>query len=431
MRTPLADIAFALTIIAPLVAAMGMGVATLLMRSWPSERVVARTIISGLALSLGGSLLVAAAHFGALGARMAGDISFGNWVAIGSYEIPAVLHVDHVAVAFSLLGAGLTSLVARFSVTYLHKEAGFARFFVMLAVFGAGTQLVAFAGALDLFFAGWEAIGIASALFIGFFHERPEPLRSSIRAFATYRGCDAGLLIAIVATHELVGSTRLSDLAGIAALPATGVTVIALLLLLSAFGKSAQLPFSGWLVRAMEGPTPSSALFYGGISIHTGLYLLLRTAPVLHAAPVAAYLGAAIGLITAVYAASVARTHTDAKGALAHATLAQTGLIVAEICLELTEIALVHLVCHALLRAWQYLRAPNALHDAHHFGHQHATGHDTSRHREASPALYLARLHRFRVDDLLDALANRVMQLARGVERLNDGYLSWWRVPRL
>ena len=252
-----------------------------------------------------------------------------------------------MSVAFSLLGAALTALVARFSETYLHREPGYVRFYVLLGIFATGTQLVAFAGALDLLFAGWEAIGIASALFIGFFHERPEPVRSSIRAFTTYRLCDIGFLIAIVATHELIGSTRLADLGQSTTLPAAEVTAIALLLLVTAFGKSAQLPFSGWLVRAMEGPTPSSALFYGAVSIHTGLYLLLRTAPLLNATPVASAVGTTVGILTAWYATAVARTHSDTKGALAQATLAQTGLILAEICLGWTTLALVHLVCHA------------------------------------------------------------------------------------
>ena len=147
----------------------------------------------------------------------------------------------------------------------------------------------------------------------------------------------------MVTTHELLGSTRLSALAGIGALSPVAITAIGALFLLSAMGKSAQLPFSGWLPRAMEGPTPSSALFYGAISIHAGVYLMLRVSPVIAAAPMVAAMGVIVGLATACYATMVALTHTDAKGALAHATLAQIGLILAEISLGLTTQEIGHL----------------------------------------------------------------------------------------
>lgn len=417
------QLALIIAILAPLIAAILAGSGLLLGERMPGERQVVFLLRVGLLASLVASSALAVAHIGEWPAALSGEVDFGSWIAIGSYEIPAVFYVDDVAVAFSLLGATLTALVARFSETYLHKDPGFFRFHVLLGLFAAGTQLVAFAGALDLFFAGWEAIGIASTLFIGFFHERAEPVRSAIRAFITYRLCDVCFLIAIVAIHELVGSTRLSALAGIDSLPAIEVTVIALLLLFADFGKSAQLPFSGWLVRAMEGPTPSSALFYGGISIHAGLFLLLRTAPLLAAAPVAAAFGVLVGLSTALYATAVARTQADAKGGLAQATLAQIGLILAEICLGWTTLALVHLLGHALLRVWQYLRAPNMLHDAHHHAHHARPGAESLLSRYLPPQLarrlYLAQLHRFRLDDVLDASVAPVLRLAHALNRLD------------
>ncbi len=423
MADPVLAIALGLAILAPLAMALLTGIRLLLADRWLPESVVARAVRLGLTASVAGSAVTALRHFGVWGPGASGEVDFGSWVNIGTYEVPAVLYLDHVAVAFSLLGAALTGLVGRFSVTYLHKEAGFARFFVLLGFFGTGTQLVAFAGALDLFFAGWEAIGISSALFIGFFHERPEPVRGAVRAFVTYRLCDLGFLVAIVTTHEHLGSTRLSDLAAVGRLPATEITIIGILLLVAAFGKSAQLPFSGWLVRAMEGPTPSSALFYGAVSIHCGLFLLLRTAPVLAASPVAAWTGVTVGLLTAVYGAAATRTHADAKGALAHATLSQAGLILAEICLGFSTLALVHLVGHALLRAWQYLRAPNTIHDAHHFGH-HASPSPDAEWSMLQRAWYLLPLHRFRLEDRLDALASAVLALARGLHRLDQRVLS-------
>jgi NADH:ubiquinone oxidoreductase subunit 5 (subunit L)/multisubunit Na+/H+ antiporter MnhA subunit len=411
-------IALAVAVLAPLLCALAVGLALLARPTWPGEEGASRTIRAGLLLSVAASAVAIAGWLGAFGAPVRGDLDFGNWLSVGDYSVPAVLLVDPLALAFSLLSATLTALVARFSRTYLHREPGFVRFHVLLGLFAGGAQLVAFAGALDLLFAGWEMVGIASALFIGFFHERDEPVRSSVRTFATYRLCDAGLLVALVTTHELLGSTRLSALANAGSLPVMESTAIALLFLLSAMGKSAQLPFSGWLPRAMEGPTPSSALFYGAVSIHTGLYLMLRVAPVTGVAPIAATVGVLVGLATAAYAASVARVHPDAKGALAHATLAQVGLILAEVSLGLTRLALVHLVCHALLRSWQYLRTPNIIHDTHQHGQ---VAHRRWWLARLSPRLaqrvYAAGVHRLRLDERIDAAVAPVLALARLLDR--------------
>lgn len=421
-------VSLALAVLAPLAAALAVGLALLVRSTWPGESGASRTIRVGLVASVLASAFAVAAHLGAFGAPVGGNVEFGDWLAVGDYIVPAVLLVDPLALAFSVLSAALTALVARFSRTYLHREPGFVRFHVLLGLFAGGAQLVAFAGALDLLFAGWELVGISSALFIGFFHERDEPVRSSVRAFATYRLCDAGLLVALVATHELLGSTRLSALDGADALSPVAATALALLFLLSAMGKSAQLPFSGWLPRAMEGPTPSSALFYGAVSIHLGLYLMLRVAPVTAAAPIAAAAGVIVGAATAFYAAAVARVHPDAKGALAHATLAQVGLILAELSLGFTRLALAHLVCHALLRSWQYLRAPNVLHDVHEHGR---AVHGTWWLARLAPALadraYAAGVHRMRLDDRIDRAVAPVLALARaldGIDRRMGAALS-------
>lgn len=399
-------------------AAIGLGLWVLATGRTPQERTTFGVIGAGLLASLTASIVVAVGAVGAVGVR---EVDFGPWIRIVGYEVPLVFLVDKVAVAFALLASGLTALVARFSFTYLHKERGFLRFYVLLGLFGAGTQLISYAGGLDLMFLGWELVGLSSALFIGFFHDRVEPVRSSLRAFVTYRVCDAGFLFGIVATHELIGSTRLSALHASTlstTLTPTAATGLALLFLLAAFGKSAQLPFSGWLPRAMEGPTPSSALFYGGVSVHAGLFLLLRVWPVLDLAPVAEVTGVVVGLATAIYATLVARTCTDAKGTLAHATLAQVGLILGEISLGWTTLALAHLVGHALLRVWQYLRAPNVIHDAHRTDvAAHAVPSSLAAMPRPAPTLssrwFALALFRMRIDERLDLVVDAVVVVAR------------------
>jgi NAD(P)H-quinone oxidoreductase subunit 5 len=135
------------------------------------------------------------------------------------------------------------------------------------------------------------------------------------------------------------------------------------LLLIAAAGKSALVPFSGWLPRAMEGPTPSSAVFYGSLSVHLGAYVLLRVGPLLDASPTLSWAVVALGLTTAGLAALVGRVQTDAKSALSYASLTQVGLIVAEIGLGFRYVALIHLIGHACLRTLQFVRAPSLLRD--------------------------------------------------------------------
>jgi NADH:ubiquinone oxidoreductase subunit 5 (subunit L)/multisubunit Na+/H+ antiporter MnhA subunit len=415
MNETILRLALAAAILAPLAGVVVVGLACLLGQGYPRESTAFRSVAAGLVVSLAATIVGLAETLGATGLR---EVEFGTWLRLGDYVIPLVLLVDGLSVTISVLAALLTALVARFSRTYLHKEAGFVRFYLLLGLFATGTQLVALAGALELFFAGWELIGIASAFFIGFFHERAEPVRSSLAAFATYRFADAGLLVATVTTFELLGSARFSAFTNVGSLPQVEVTALALLFLLSAMAKSAQLPFSGWLPRAMEGPTPSSALFYGAVSIHAGLFLLLRVWPVLEPSPVARAIGVVIGLLTGLYAASMARVQADAKGALAHATLAQVGLILAEICLGWTRLALVHLVCHAFLRLFQYLKAPNTIHDTHRVGHEpHSKSFLERTWPGLAAPLYGAALHRLRLDEGIALVFEPVLMLARALDR--------------
>ncbi len=422
------QVALAVAVLAPIVSVGWVGLQTMLADRHPSESQTVRIVGTGLVASVLAGLVVLAAMLGAAGPPVVGDIEFGDWLRIGDFLIAGVLRVDGISVTISLFSSILTALVARFSRTYLHREPGFVRFYVLLGLFATGTQLVALAGALELFFAGWELIGIASAFFIGYFHDRAEPVRSSLRAFATYRFSDAGLLIATVTTFEFLGSARFSAFEGAASLPSGEATLLALLFLLSAMGKSAQLPFSGWLPRAMEGPTPSSALFYGAVSIHAGLFLLLRVWPVMEASIPARTVGVAVGLATALYASAVVRVHPDAKGALAHATLTQVGLILAEICVGWTQLALVHLVCHAFLRLGQYLKAPNMIHDTHRIGHEpHRPSLLVRLWPGMEAPLYAAALHRLRLDERIDVAFSPVLAAARTLDRV-DRWLR--RAPR-
>jgi len=177
-------------------------------------------------------------------------------------------------------------------------------------------------------------------------------------------------LLAAVVMHHLTGEGDFDRLMGSGPWPAGEVKIdefhaliVGFLLIIAAAGKSALVPFSGWLPRAMEGPTPSSAVFYGALSVHLGAFLLLRLEPLLESSPILAWTVVALGLTTAVYAAIVGSAQTDIKSALSFASLSQVGLIVAEIGLGFRWIPLIHMLGHACLRTLQFVRAPTFLKD--------------------------------------------------------------------
>ena len=290
-------------------------------------------------------------------------VTFGNWFAVGQYHFPLVLMADRLSLPFLALTVVLSGLIGQFSATYLHRESGFLRFFLLLHLFSFGSLLAFAAGSFDLLAAGWEIVGITSVLLIGFFQLRPAPVENGLRVFGIYRACDIGLLVGVFAMHHWAGTASFDR--GFPMLTGARAVIVCLLLLLAASGKAAQVPFSGWLPRAMEGPTPSSAIFYGAISIHAGAYLLLRAQPLLARSVLASALVILIGVVTAIHGTIVGRASADAKTSLAYATLTQVGVVFIEIGLGWRWIAVAHVLGNATVRTMQFLRAPSMLHDYH------------------------------------------------------------------
>jgi NADH-quinone oxidoreductase subunit L len=297
-------------------------------------------------------------------------VGLGNWIAIPSYHFTVKLQFDTLSIPFVILSLVLCGTIAAFATKYLHREPGYNRFFVLFALFVVGMVVTALAGTIETLFAGWEMVGLSSALLVAFFHERPMPVLNGLRVWVVYRVSDAALLIAALYLHHMRGMGDFEALLGDADWPGgeavmTGnqALFVGLLFLIAAAGKSALIPFSGWLPRAMEGPTPSSAVFYGALSVHLGAFLLLRVGPILYLSPWLCVLVVVLGLSTAIFAAMAARVQTDIKSALSFASLTQVGIIVAEIGLGLRYVALAHIISHASLRTLQFLRAPTLLQD--------------------------------------------------------------------
>jgi NAD(P)H-quinone oxidoreductase subunit 5 len=337
-----------------------------------------------------------------------------------------------MSLGFAALSAAIAGIVSAFSSRYLHRESGYDRYFVLLSLFVTGMLLVALAGNVEVLFIGWEFVGLSSALLVGFFHERPATVSNALRVFSVYRISDAAMLSAAVLLRHVAGTDSLSLLFGstraaAADLTGTSATFIAILLIVAVAAKSALLPFSSWLPRAMEGPTPSSAVYYGSLSIHAGCFLLLRSAPLLEHAAAARFLAGGLGTATAIFGGMTTRVQSDVKSSLAYAALTQVGIIVVEIAIGWYTIAFVHLAGHACFRLLQFLSAPNVLHDLH--GMEDAIGNHPSRsigYLEALTPhgvrrlLFLVALERGFLDSILDrVVVAPFTRLARQLTRLD------------
>jgi NAD(P)H-quinone oxidoreductase subunit 5 len=358
------DAVVAVVFFLPLTAFALLGMLVLL-RVPLQEAAIARLTGAAMGTSLLATMITLAAM--AIGGRGRIVVDLGEWFAVTGYDFEFVLLVDELSLPFMLLTTALVGLIGKFSRSYMHRDAGYNRFFVLLLLFTTGMLLIVMAGSIDLMFAGWEIVGLTSALLIGFFHNRQEPVLNGLRTFAVYRVCDIGLLVGAVLIHHWSHTAEFDDgfSHGHPHLQGAAPTIVGLLMVFAAMGKSAQVPFSGWLPRAMEGPTPSSAIFYGALSIHAGSYLLLRMGPILDRAPLACAALVLIGVASAVHGTLVGRVQSDAKNSLAYASMVQVGLILVEIGLGWRLLALVHIVGHASVRTLQFLRAPSMLHDFH------------------------------------------------------------------
>ncbi|MEV7013072.1 proton-conducting transporter membrane subunit [Streptosporangium sp. NPDC051022] len=412
------------------------------------EWTISTAVVLAFGLSVASALVLSVAMMS--GGRPMLTASVGTWFGTGESEFHLLLVADGLSLPFAVLTALLGGLIGVFSQRYLHKEPGYLRFYMLLALFGAGVELVALAGALELTFVGWELAGLTSALLIAFFHERRRPVEHGLRAFLTYRACDVGLLAAVVWLHHATGSSTVTAAqggtgwAGFSVPPAAwDALLIGLALLWASMGKAAQVPLGGWLPRAMEGPTPSSAVFYGAISVSLGPYLLLRTESVWSGTPAVRIAIIAVGALTAVHATLVGRAQTDIKSALAYASMTQIGMVLVEVGLGLRYLALAHLVAHAALRSAQILRSPSLIHDHHHL--EQAVGRPlppTGRHldRVVPPGtqawLYRYALERGYFDAWLrDHVVGGLTRLVRRADSLDDRWArrlsaGWVPAPR-
>lgn len=359
----------------------------------------------------------------------------------GDYQFLLGFYFDTVSAVFLWVGAFISFLIIRYSRFYMHLEEGYKRFFITLLFFYLAYNLTVLAGNFETLFLGWEMLGISSFLLIAFYRDRYLPVRNAVKVFSIYRIGDIGIILAMWASHHMwheninfiklldkdLVSNQMSSHGGIG-------LFIAVCLWIAAAAKSAQFPFSPWLPKAMEGPTPSSAIFYGSLSVHFGVFLLLRTFPFWEHQLTARILIGILGLVTALMAYSIARVQSTIKTQIAYASIAQIGIMFIEVALGLQVLALIHFAGNAFLRTYQLLVSPSVVaymirDKFYHFKPKTIRLEDTFSKRLAY-SMYILSLKEWNLDRLLNRMFfNPIKRFGRKLDFLTPKNLLLFFLP--
>lgn len=296
------------------------------------------------------------------------DVTWFTWAALPGFAVDAALRFDAIAAVMCLLVTGIGTLIHIYSIGYMRGDAGFARYFAYLNLFLFFMLLLVLGANLVVMFVGWEGVGLASYLLIGFWFDDPAKTAAGMKAFVVNRVGDAGFLLAAFLIHAHAGTLDFAAVnAYFAATPAAPavMTAIGLLLLAGACGKSAQIPLHVWLPDAMAGPTPVSALIHAATMVTAGVYLLARLNGLFLQAPDAMTVVAWVGAATAFFGATMGVAQFNLKKVLAYSTMSQIGLMVMACGLGAFSAGLFHLTTHAFFKACLFLAAGAVLHALH------------------------------------------------------------------
>ncbi|NCT91622.1 NADH-quinone oxidoreductase subunit L [Cellulomonas sp. APG4] len=293
------------------------------------------------------------------------DLHLFDWITAGAFELAAGLRVDPLSLAFVLLVTFVGTLIHVYSVAYMEHDRDRRRFFSYLNLFVAAMLLLVLADSYVLLFVGWEGVGLASYLLIGFWnHEMPNSVAAK-KAFVANRVGDIGMLVAIMILFAAFGATDFETVFSLTEGANEGLlTAAGLMLLLAATGKSAQFPLQSWLGDAMAGPTPVSALIHAATMVTAGVYLVVRSAPVYAGAPTALLVVAIIGAFTLLFGAIVGTAKDDIKKTLAASTMSQIGYMMLAAGLGPIgyAFAIFHLITHGFFKAGMFLGAGSVMH---------------------------------------------------------------------
>ena len=294
------------------------------------------------------------------------DVHMFTWIAVYSLHVNVNLLLDPLSITFVLLITGVGSLIHIYSIGYMAHDPARRRFFGYMNLFVASMLLLVLADNYLVLYVGWEGVGLASYLLIGFWQYKPSAAVAAKKAFIVNRVGDTGLLIAIFLMFSTFGTVNFTGVFNGAPAAGSGVdTALGLLLLLGACGKSAQVPLQSWLLDAMEGPTPVSALIHAATMVTAGVYLLVRSNPILAVTPTARLAITVVGAVTLLFGAIIGCAKDDIKKSLAGSTMSQIGYMILAAGLGSPigyAFAIAHLVAHGFFKADLFLGAGSVMH---------------------------------------------------------------------
>jgi len=345
-------------------------------------------------------------------------INYGFWFKSGDYTVSLNLILDKLSLGIGSVVSLITFLTIRFSVNYMHREKGFQRFFMILGLFNGAMLLIIFAGNSLLSFVGWEIAGLSSYLLIAYAWNRKTATQNANWAFVTNRIGDTGFIIAIAFSFIWLGDINWSSI-GTVNTQNLNIALIIGGFLLAAMAKSALFPFGSWISKALEGPTPSSAVFYGSIMIHAGVYLMLRLQPLLEQSPVMMFIILIIGALTAAYAYLTGLVQSDIKSSLIYSTSGQIGLMFVFIGMGWFVFVAWHLALHAIWRAYHFLNAPMMMRL------MNKNMRPVPRWLINNRGLYTACLQRFWLDNMTQSMLLRPTQrMAKDIENFDEEFIN-------
>jgi NADH-quinone oxidoreductase subunit L len=301
-----------------------------------------------------------------------------TWIASGSFKVSVAFLIDPLSLIMLLVVSGVSTLIHIYSIGYMHDDEGFYRYFAYLNLFVFAMLILVSANNFLLMFVGWEGVGLCSYLLIGFWYEKQSASDAGKKAFVVNRIGDFGFLLGIFMIFWTFGTINFSEVFPLAAKYPMGsgiITAITLALFLGATGKSAQLPLYTWLPDAMEGPTPVSALIHAATMVTAGVFMVARCSTLFVLAPVSLTVVAAVGALTAIFAATIGMTQFDIKRVLAYSTVSQLGYMFLACGVGAFVSGIFHLMTHAFFKALLFLGSGSVIHGMHgeqdmrHMGH--------------------------------------------------------------
>jgi NADH-quinone oxidoreductase subunit L len=291
-----------------------------------------------------------------------------TWIASGSFKASVAFLIDPLSLIMLLVVSGVSTLIHIYSIGYMHDDEGFYRYFSYLNLFVFAMLILVSANNFLLMFVGWEGVGLCSYLLIGFWYEKQSASDAGKKAFVVNRIGDFGFLLGIFLIFWTFGSVNFTEVFPLAAKYPMGsgvLTAITLFLFLGATGKSAQIPLYTWLPDAMEGPTPVSALIHAATMVTAGVFMVARCSTLYVLSPISMTVVAAVGALTAIYAATIGITQFDIKRVLAYSTVSQLGYMFLACGVGAFTSGIFHLMTHAFFKALLFLGSGSVIHGMH------------------------------------------------------------------